>query len=119
MLGGEKLNPLFLIFQVKMEKARIILVGRDPKQIEEVCDQIITVADKTGAGYSGPIPLPTKKLKITCRKSPDGEGTDTWDRWEMRVHKRIVDVDADERSLRQIMRIQVPDGVHIEIELTK
>jgi small subunit ribosomal protein S10 len=37
----------------------------------------------------------------------------------MRIHKRVIDVDADERSLRQIMRIQVPDGVHIEIELTR
>jgi len=58
-------------------------------------------------------------MKIVCRKSPDGEGTDTWDRWEMRIHKRVIDISSDERSLRQIMRIQVPDNVHIEIELTK
>ena len=102
-----------------MEKARIILIGKDVKQLEGVCDQIVTITKKTGADYSGPIPLPTKKLKVTCRKSPDGEGTGTWDRWQMHIHKRIIDVDAAERSLRQIMRIQVPDGVHIEIELTK
>ncbi len=102
-----------------MEKARIILIGRDVKQLENVCDQIVTVTKKTGVNYSGPIPMPTRNMKITTRKSPDGEGTATWERWEMRIHKRFVDVDADERSLRQIMRIQVPDGVHIEIELTK
>jgi len=102
-----------------MEKARIILVGKDVKELQNVCDQIISVAEKTGANFSGPIPMPTKRLKITCRKSPDGEGTDTWDRWEMRIHKRVIDVDADERSLRQIMRVQVPDGIRIEIELTK
>ena len=102
-----------------MEKARIILIGRDVGQLEDVCDQIVTVTKKTGAKYSGPVPIPTRKMKVTCRKSPDGEGTETWERWEMRIHKRIVDIDADERSLRQIMRIQVPDGVHIEIELTK
>lgn len=102
-----------------MEKARIILIGKNPKELEDVSDQIITVSQKTGANYSGPIPMPTKKLRITSRKSPDGEGTATWDRWEMRIHKRIIDIDADERALRQIMRIQVPDGVHIEIELTK
>lgn len=102
-----------------MEKARIILVGKNVKEIENVCNQIISLVEKSGANFSGPIPMPTKKLRVTCRKSPDGEGTDTWDRWEMRIHKRIIDVDADERSLRQIMRVQVPDGVHIEIELTK
>ncbi len=102
-----------------MEKARIILIGKEIQEVEDVVKQIVSVADKTKAKYSGPVPLPTKKLRITTRKSPDGEGTETWERWEMRIHKRIIDVDADERSLRQIMRVQVPDGVHIEIELTK
>jgi len=102
-----------------MEKARIILVGKDVKELQNVCNQIISVAEKTGVSYSGPIPMPTKKLKVTCRKSPDGEGTETWERWEMRIHKRVIDVDADERSLRQIMRVQVPDGIRIEIELAK
>ncbi len=40
-----------------------------------------------------------------------------WDRWEMRVHKRLIDVDADERTLRQLMRIPIPDGVQIEIQI--
>jgi small subunit ribosomal protein S10 len=102
-----------------MEKARIILISRDIKELENVCGQIIDVTKKIGSHYAGPVPMPTKKLKLTTLKSPDGEGTATWERWEMRVHKRVIDVDADERSLRQIMRIQVPDGVHIEIELTK
>ncbi|HDI72943.1 MAG: 30S ribosomal protein S10 [Candidatus Altiarchaeales archaeon] len=102
-----------------MEKARIILIGKDVKEVENVAKQIVSVTERTGANYSGPIPLPTKKLKITTRKSPDGEGTETWERWEMRIHKRMIDVDANERSLRQIMRVQVPDGVHIEVELTR
>ncbi len=102
-----------------MEKARIILIGKNVKDVENVSQQIVDVTKKTGANYSGPIPMPTKRMRITTRKSVSGEGTATWDRWEMRIHKRIIDVDADERSLRQIMRVQVPDGVHIEIELTK
>jgi small subunit ribosomal protein S10 len=35
----------------------------------------------------------------------------------MRIHKRLIDLDADERALRQLMRIRVPDGVNIEIVL--
>jgi len=102
-----------------MEKARIILIGKEVDQLEDVCQQIVDVTTKTGTKYSGPIPLPTKKMKVTCRKSSDGEGTETWERWNMHIHKRIIDLSANERSLRQIMRVQVPDGVHIEIELTK
>ena len=102
-----------------METARIILISKDVKELEDVCQQILDVTKKTKAKYSGPVTMPTRRMKVTTRKSPDGEGSETWERWEMRIHKRIIDIDADERSLRQIMRIQVPDGVHIEIELTK
>ena len=66
---------------------------------------------------SGPIPLPTKHLRVPLRKSPDGEGTETYETWEMRMHKRLIYLDSDERALRQLMRIQVPDGVNIEIIL--
>ena len=102
-----------------MDNARIILIGRDKKQLEGVCDQIVDVNQKTGTKFSGPIPLPTRSMKVTTRKAVSGDGTETWERWSMNIHKRIIDINANERSLRQIMRIQVPDGVHIEIELTK
>ncbi len=78
---------------------------------------IQAIAERTGVALRGPVPLPTKHLRVPCRKSPDGEGTETWDHWEMRIHKRLIDLDASDRALRQLMRIQVPDGVHIEIVL--
>lgn len=100
------------------QKARISLSGTDPKKIDAVCNQIKQIAQKTGVHISGPVPLPTKHMVVPVRKSPDGEGSATWDRWEMRVHKRMIDMDADDdRALRQLMRIQVPDGVNIEIVL--
>lgn len=98
-------------------KARISLSGTDPKNVDHVCAQIKEISEKTGVAMAGPIPLPTKKLVVPCRKSPDGEGTETWERWTMRIHKRLIDLEADERALRQLMRIQVPDGVSIEIML--
>ncbi|KAA0008886.1 MAG: 30S ribosomal protein S10 [Thermoplasmata archaeon] len=97
--------------------ARITLTGTDAKKIDEVCQQIKRIAERTGIKMRGPIPLPTKRLVVPVRKSPDGEGTETWDRWEMRIHKRLIELDAQERALRQLMRVQVPDGVNIEIVL--
>jgi small subunit ribosomal protein S10 len=99
------------------QRARISLSGTDPKKVDSVCSQIKQISQRTGVAIRGPIPLPTKRLQVPCRKSPDGEGSETWDRWEMRIHKRLIDLDADERALRQLMRIQVPDGVNIEIVL--
>ncbi|MBU6996042.1 MAG: 30S ribosomal protein S10 [Theionarchaea archaeon] len=100
-----------------MQKARIRLAGTEPRKLNDVCDQVKKIAEKTGVDLSGPIPLPTKKLRVPTRKSPDGEGTATWERWEMRIHKRLIEIDADERTMRQIMRVRVPEGVNIEIEL--
>lgn len=99
------------------QKARITLTGTDAKKVDEVCQQIKGIAERTGIRIRGPIPLPTKRLVVPVRKSPDGEGTETWDRWEMRIHKRLIELDAQERALRQLMRVQVPDGVNIEIVL--
>jgi small subunit ribosomal protein S10 len=100
------------------QKARIRLSGTSPVTLDGICSQVKDIAVKTGVNISGPVPLPTKKLMVPCRKSPDGEGSATWDHWEMRVHKRLIDLDADERALRQLMRIQVPKDISIEIVLT-
>lgn len=99
------------------QKARISLTGTSPKKVEQVCQQIRAISERTGVSMKGPIPLPTKRLIVPVRKGPDGGGTSTVDRWEMRIHKRVIDIDADERALRQLMRIQIPDGVNIEIVL--
>ena len=100
-----------------MQKARIRLTGTNYERLESVCSRICEIADRTGVNLAGPIPLPTKRLVVPIRKSTDGEGTATWDQWQMRVHKRLIDLDAEERALRQLMRIQVPKDVSIEIVL--
>ncbi len=99
------------------QKARISLSGIDSQKVDLVCRQIREISQKTGVEIAGPIPLPTKRLRVPVRKGPDGGGSSTIDHWEMRIHKRLIDIDADERALRQVMRIQVPDGVNIEIVL--
>lgn len=70
-----------------VQKARIRLSGINPKELDEICSQVKKIAERTGVAISGPIPLPTKKLVVPVRKSPDGEGTETWDHWELRIHK--------------------------------
>lgn len=93
------------------------MVSPNYSLLEDVCTQIKDIASRTGAKLSGPVPLPTKRLSVTPRKTPCGDGTDTYERWQMRIHKRLINIEADERTLRQIMRVQVPESVHIEIEL--
>lgn len=96
---------------------KIALSGTDVKKVDNVCTEIKHLAGRTGVEMKGPIPLLTKRLTVPIRKAPNGAGTATWDRWEMRVHRRLIYIDADERTIRQVMRIQLPDGINIEVKL--
>ncbi|MDD5331577.1 MAG: 30S ribosomal protein S10 [Candidatus Nanoarchaeia archaeon] len=98
-----------------MQKARILLSSTDVDSLNEICSSIKELAQKTK--MNGPIPLPTKKLKITTRKTPCGNGKASFDHFEMRVHKRLIDLGIDERALRLIMRVPIPEGVQITIDL--
>lgn len=100
-----------------MQKARIKLTSSNIDRINEVCGSIRDISEKTGVQLRGPIPLPTKKMKLTTRKSPCGDGKATWERYEMRVHKRLLDLGLDERALRLVMRVPIPEGLKIEIEM--
>ena len=100
-----------------MQKARIKLASNNIGQLNEIIGSINEIADKTKVKLHGPISLPNKKMKITTRKTPCGRGKATWDRFEMRVHKKLIYLDIDERALRLIMKVPIPESVNISIEL--
>ena len=100
-----------------MQKARIKLASTDIDKLNQVCNYIKDIADKTGVDMRGPIPLPTKKLRMATRRCPCGDGSATWERFEMRIHKRLIDLGIDERALRLVMKVPIPEGLNIEIEM--
>lgn len=102
-----------------MQKARVRLRSTNVDKIQELADEIIEIGDEYNAEVSGPVPLPTDNLTIPTRKAPDGEGSETIERYEMHVHNRLIDIKESERALRQVMRVHVPEGVDIEVELTE
>lgn len=101
------------------QRARIKLIGNDPQSLQKICNQIQKIAERTGVRIRGPIPIPSKRIVIPVRKSPCGNGTATYDHLEMKLHKRIIDMDAEEKSMRLLMRIHVPEDVHIEIAIER
>ncbi|WEL23802.1 30S ribosomal protein S10 [Candidatus Nanohalovita haloferacivicina] len=100
-----------------MQKARVKLRSTEKEKVDDLAQEILEIGEEYDAEVSGPVPLPTNNMKITTRKAPDGEGSSTIERYEMHVHKRLLDVMESERALRQVMRVHVPEGVDIEIEL--
>ncbi|MFQ5951358.1 MAG: 30S ribosomal protein S10 [Candidatus Geothermarchaeales archaeon] len=101
-----------------MSRTRITLTGTEPKSLDGVCDELSEIAKKTGAKYSGPVYMPTKKVVVPTRRSPCGQGTATWDKYEMRLHRRLFDIDSNERAMKYIVRLAIPDDVFIELRVT-
>ena len=100
-----------------MPKARVKLASTNIDLLNQVCSAIKDIAIKSGVLVKGPIPIPTKRLKITTRKSPCGDGKATFDRWEMRIHKRVLDFSVNEKVLHSILRTPIPKEVNIEIKI--
>ena len=72
-----------------------------------VCGDLIRRAQESELKVKGPIRMPTKILKITTRKTPCGEGSKTWDRYEMRIHKRVIDLHSAAETVKQIVSLWV------------
>jgi len=98
-------------------RVRIRLYGTNPADLDQVAREIVDIAKKMGVEVRGPIPLPTKRLVVTVRRAPSGQGYHTFDHWELRISKRLIDIEASERVLRRLMTIRVPDTVKIELQL--
>ncbi|KAN0031640.1 hypothetical protein ACTFIV_005505 [Dictyostelium citrinum] len=100
-------------------KISITLTSRNPKSLEKVCADIITLAKNNKVKAKGPIRIPNKVLKITTRKSPCGEGTNTWDRFEMRIHKRVIHILSTQDFVKQMNTISIEAGVDVEVIMDK
>jgi ribosomal protein uS10 len=101
-----------------MTKVRIRLSGENSTALDGVVSQIKVLSDTLGMKFRGPVRLPRRKLEISCRRTPCGDGTDTYEHWEKRVYKRLCDVEGDEKYVKQILRIKVPTNVFVKISLS-
>ncbi|KAG0244702.1 ribosomal protein S10p/S20e-domain-containing protein [Mortierella sp. GBAus27b] len=100
-----------------IHRIRITLTSRNVKNLEKVCADLIQRAKDKNLRVKGPVRLPTKILRITTRKSPCGEGSKTWDRYEMKIHKRLIDLHSPAEIVKQLTSINLESGVECEVTL--
>ena len=99
------------------EKIRIRLQSYDAQLIDAAAEKIVETAKRTGARVSGPIPLPTERNLYCVIRSPHKD-KDSRDEFEMRTHKRLIDIlDPSSSTVDSLMRLDLPAGVDIEIKL--
>ena len=99
------------------QKIRIKLKAYDHNLIDKSAERIVETAKRSGAVVSGPIPLPTEKEIVTILRSPH-KHKDSREQFELRTHKRLIDIlSPTAKTLDQLVRLELPAGVDIEIKV--
>ena len=74
-------------------------------------------AKRSGAVVRGPVPLPTKIERFDVLRSPHVNKTSR-DQFEIRTHLRLMDIiDPTDKTVDQLMKLDLPAGVDVEIKL--
>lgn len=99
------------------QKIRIRLKAYDHRVLDASAEKIVDTAKRSGAGITGPVPLPTERSVYTVLRAVH-KYKDAREQFEMRTHKRLIDiVEPTPQTVDALMRLDLPSGVDIEIKL--
>ena len=97
-------------------RIRVRLKSYDARVLDACCQQILDTAIRTGARVVGPIPLPIERSVYAINKSPFAD-KDAREHFEIRVHNRLIDViEPTEKTINDLMHLELPAGVDVEIK---
>ena len=99
------------------QKMRIKIKAYDHELLDQSAARIIEAVQRTGASFSGPIPLPTDKEIVTILRSPH-KYKDSREQFEQRTHKRLIDITTpNNKTVDALSRLEMPAGVFIDIKM--
>ena len=99
------------------ERIRVRLRGFDIELVEQSSKAIVETVVRAGATVSGPVPLPTRINKYTVLRSPF-VNKKSREQFEMRTHKRLIDIlDPTSKVIDALMKLELPAGVDVEIQV--
>ncbi|KAJ7600872.1 ribosomal protein S10 domain-containing protein [Mycena floridula] len=116
--GEKEYDAAGAVPAAKIHKIRITLTSSNVANLEKFSLDLINRAKSRQLRVKGPVRLPTKVLKITTRKTPCGEGSKTWDRYELKIHKRLIDLHSSSEIVKQITSISLEPGVEVEVTIS-
>jgi small subunit ribosomal protein S10 len=98
-------------------RIRVRLKSYDHRVLDATCEQLLDTALRTGAKIVGPVPLPTKRSRMTVTRSPFSD-KNAQETFEIKTHKRVVDiVEPTDKTIDSLMHLELPAGVDIEVKM--
>ena len=99
------------------QKIRITLKSYDHHLIDQSAKDICDTASRVGAKVKGPVHMRTRIHKYCVNRSPHIDKKSR-DQFEMRVHKRLIDImSADKEVVEGLTKLDIPDGVSIDLSV--
>ena len=101
---------------LKLQKLRISVKAYESNTLDNVCLKIVDAVKLSGIEAVGPIPLPTKLRRYCVLTSPH-VNKKARDHFEIRTHKRIIDVYSPNYDVLQNLRsLDISAGVDVEVK---
>lgn len=102
---------------IPTQRLRIRLRAYDHKMLDDSLSKIVETARRTGASITGPVLLPTAIKKYTVNRSVHADKKSR-EQFEMRIHKRLIDIlEPSQKTVEELMKLDLPAGVDIEIKM--
>lgn len=108
--SGELIEARVTITATSVKDLRAFIGGMDEKikKVKEGNDNFVV---------HGPTPMPRRRLRVTTRRAPNGNGTETFDHFELRVHKRVYYFKVTKEALKTILNVSVIQQVHVDVKI--
>lgn len=97
------------------KKIKFYILGANKKEIFFCINEIKLFAKKAGVILSGPIPFKKKKITIPCRKSVDGEGSETWEHWQLKIYKFLFIFDQNKTFFETLISYSFPKTISLKL----
>ncbi|XP_043833540.1 40S ribosomal protein S20-like [Dromiciops gliroides] len=103
--------------KMAIHRVGVTLTSCNVKSLKKVCADLIRGAKEKNLKVKGPVRMPTETLRITTKKTPCAEGSKTWDQFQMRIHKHLIDLHSPSEIVKQITSISIEPGVEVEVTM--
>ena len=101
---------------LQLQKLRISVKAYEAGILDHSCTKIVEAVKSSGIEAVGPIPLPTKLRRYCVLTSPH-VNKDARDHFEIRTHKRIIDVYKPVNStIEDLKNLDISAGVDVEVK---
>ena len=99
-----------------LRRVYIRLMGLDYRGLDSLCENIVKALRSRKYKVSF-VRLPTKRLWIHTRRTPCGQGSETYDHYVLNIHRRLIVCDISPRDLTLIASLPVPENVWVQLKI--